>query len=594
MQSLMRWTSLMAAVACMTACASLSSTKLPTANRKNVLDAYPTELVYPLPMTVIRVTGTVTLNDCDSIINPNTPLSISENFVIQPIEQPDPEERYGIPLSDLESWKKQLNLTINRNPDGTLASINGAVVDQVGPMALAAIQTVVSIGGAVALAHVAVSQVATTAGVQKGDLMAKAPTDQLNKIFDVLPANRVITSDAIDAALTKANVNDDRVRSQVWQRYAQKVDEKKRRVAQTTPPPVSQATDYCKDDVQEALRAIKAQKDAINAAQKSNQATRGNAETTTTSEADQAVATAQARLNTLISQQGLSKTFVAEWRPKKITTESGLLLAKNEIPGTVPASLAHDWLRDSPDKRGDNPTQKVAEDARTNLNKSVVLQLMLDRESINEALLPNRYSSKSPNEATNAAPSGKDSTGNKDSTGGKDSTESQATLSFDGLVYRDPAIAHLRVCHGECTDSMVGADGGDDVSELTTYDTTNDISVVNDVVPISQFGRKYVLSMKNFLFQSSSATLVFNTNGSIASVGTQASNAAATQGFGAAATTAATASQALTGVNTAITAANGAITTVQTNADTVNKALADCYTQQQVIIKAGGRPAACQ
>jgi hypothetical protein len=119
-------------------------------------------------------------------------------------------------------------------------------------------------------------------------------------------------------------------------------------------------------------------------------------------------------------------------------------------------------------------------------------------------------------------------------------------------------------------------------------------------LPIVQLGRLYVQPLRNVLFQTSVAALSVGADGSIASVGTQSSSAAAA-GFTAAGGAANAQGAAIAAHNTAVGAQNSAAaaqttaaTAASTFADTVNKALADCLVQQSAIAKAGGKPVPCQ
>jgi hypothetical protein len=105
-----------------------------------------------------------------------------------------------------------------------------------------------------------------------------------------------------------------------------------------------------------------------------------------------------------------------------------------------------------------------------------------------------------------------------------------------------------------------------------------------------------VQPLRNVLFQTSTAALTVAADGSIANVGTPSSSAAAA-GFTAASGAANAQASAIAARNTAVAGQNTAAaaqTAAATYADTVNKALADCLTQQAAIVKAGGRPVACQ
>ena|ERR1700722_17711797 len=102
------------------------------------------------------------------------------------------------------------------------------------------------------------------------------------------------------------------------------------------------------------------------------------------------------------------------------------------------------------------------------------------------------------------------------------------------------------------------------------------------------------------MFETSNVALATSADGSLASVGTQDSSAAASAftGLGAAATaqTQAMANQngAIAATNTAIGAQNAAAVATATYADNVNKAKVDCLAQQAALIKAGGKAVPCE
>lgn len=143
-----------------------------------------------------------------------------------------------------------------------------------------------------------------------------------------------------------------------------------------------------------------------------------------------------------------------------------------------------------------------------------------------------------------------------------------------GLVVRDPALATVRLCRGACTDERG-----------RVVDTTDDLQPPSRMA-LSQLGRMDVLPLSSGLFDKSNLVVALNADGSIASLGTQLSNTAATN--------LATVGQIADAITSGRTNRNAQAIAAANYADTVNKALADCLTQQEIIRKAGATPAPCQ
>jgi len=163
----------------------------------------------------------------------------------------------------------------------------------------------------------------------------------------------------------------------------------------------------------------------------------------------------------------------------------------------------------------------------------------------------------------------------------KDSSQSEPKLSSAGLVLRDPALATLRICRGECRVQGMPLDTSADLSAPVT-------------LALGQLGRTYVLPLHNGLFENSSLAVALSLDGSISSQGnhatpTLASSMGALQSIGDALGSATSAR------NSSIAAKTAAETTSASFPDTINKALADCLAQQVAIIKLGGKPiGSCQ
>ncbi|MFZ0871309.1 MAG: hypothetical protein WAM90_11365 [Rhodanobacter sp.] len=154
-------------------------------------------------------------------------------------------------------------------------------------------------------------------------------------------------------------------------------------------------------------------------------------------------------------------------------------------------------------------------------------------------------------------------------------------------------MAVLRACRGSACGGTIKEDSSLADLDNQIIDTTDDLPVPTSPIPIAQFGRIYIQPWRNVLFETSNVTLTAGADGSITSMGTQDSSAAAS-GFTAATAAANTQAQDVAARNTAVAAKNTAAASVAQYADTVNKSLADCLVQEAAIAKAGGHPVPCQ
>lgn len=311
---------------------------------------------------------------------------------------------------------------------------------------------------------------------------------------------------------------------------------------------------YCRTEILEALAAIESQKQVIRAARESKrQAIERPSLPPEYLQAnlalkDQEIAKAQARIAETEAHSGIVRTFTARWSP---THPAGTAL-----PGNGHVLLRHAiemwpvvaewftgsgrrWITTSPA----DSNAAVWRQARA----PITIELNVDNSTIGAS---------SPSAATADAPAGD---------------------MPKGLVVRDPAVGVLRLCDGSCGTSAL--DGG------VLVGRPEDIAT-NSFVVLPQLGRLLVLPLRNALFQSSKLSVSLNADGTLASVGLQASGSLA-QGL---AGTAAAAKDEM-----AATAAHNASRAAQAQFPTlVNQAIANCLTASAAITAAGGTPVPCQ
>jgi hypothetical protein len=112
--------------------------------------------VYWLPRTKIGISGTIALTKCEASYDRATKtfepaLGISETFAAVPVIGPDPDAGFAIPLAKTRTPFKEVNITLNYGPGGTLGGFNGTYNDEAGPTALAAVLAAVKIAAGVTL-----------------------------------------------------------------------------------------------------------------------------------------------------------------------------------------------------------------------------------------------------------------------------------------------------------------------------------------------------------------------------------------------------------------------------------------------------------
>lgn len=150
----------------MYACALLGGAVLPGCTDLEVFrlsgnDATPLvgAMSYYLPRSAITLTGTVTLNSCETKIDAAKSryrIDISATSSITPVvsTEPDPDYHYYLSYEKFRSWTKEINFNVTTNSSGTLQSFNNTINDQAGPIIVAAIGAAVQIGGAAMLGSV--------------------------------------------------------------------------------------------------------------------------------------------------------------------------------------------------------------------------------------------------------------------------------------------------------------------------------------------------------------------------------------------------------------------------------------------------------
>jgi hypothetical protein len=155
---------------------------------------------------------------------------------------------------------------------------------------------------------------------------------------------------------------------------------------------------------------------------------------------------------------------------------------------------------------------------------------------------------------------------------------------IDGIVIRQPAVGFVRVCIDACSNL-----DGNGLSKLDSESVSLDLAPPTKIV-LPQLGSKLILPLHNQLGTDATLGVTLATDGSINALSFQnTTNAAA--GLSAIGGAATAYSGAVTAQNTASTAQNNAAVAAAQYADTVLKAQADCLTQVDAIIKAGGSPA---
>lgn len=135
-------------------CAHLAVYPLPAATDNPPLDG---DISYYLPRTSITLSGTTTIKKCDVTWNNKErryTADIQATATVTPLQstEPDPDAHYYISYKRARSWMKEINYSVTNTPGGMLQTFNGTINDQVGSDVVAAIGTVVQIGGAIATA----------------------------------------------------------------------------------------------------------------------------------------------------------------------------------------------------------------------------------------------------------------------------------------------------------------------------------------------------------------------------------------------------------------------------------------------------------
>jgi hypothetical protein len=135
---------------------------------------------YYLPRSAITLSGTVTLNSCDTKADDPPDgkyhIEIAATASIAPVisTEPDPAYHYYISYEKSHSWMKEINFSVTNNANGTLQSFNTTINDQAGPIIVAAIGAAVQIEGAGMLAGLPVPPLAPHG---LGELSAAIPPD---------------------------------------------------------------------------------------------------------------------------------------------------------------------------------------------------------------------------------------------------------------------------------------------------------------------------------------------------------------------------------------------------------------------------------
>jgi hypothetical protein len=142
--------------------------------------------VYALPREYFAVSAVVTLTGCDAIpvdakgddipVTPvpdgQTPptiagyrpaLNVTETITVTPVVEADGTAQFAVPYEKLRTWRKETSFTVTSNANKSIASVNGTINDQLGPVALQSIYAAVRIAGGFAVPGVSAVQAAQAA-----------------------------------------------------------------------------------------------------------------------------------------------------------------------------------------------------------------------------------------------------------------------------------------------------------------------------------------------------------------------------------------------------------------------------------------------
>jgi hypothetical protein len=112
------------------------------------------DLAYYLPRTAITLTGTTTIKKCNAapVTKATFAPDIEVTTTLTPLQstEPDPDAHYYVSYEKSRTWMKEINFSVANTPSGMLQTFNSTINDQVGADVVAAVGTVVQIGGAVA------------------------------------------------------------------------------------------------------------------------------------------------------------------------------------------------------------------------------------------------------------------------------------------------------------------------------------------------------------------------------------------------------------------------------------------------------------
>lgn len=557
---------------------------------------------YNLARTSLQITGSVTLDDCDSIVatgstepSPKagkpkpgadvavTPFEMKSSFTVVSVTEADPNEQYRIDVSKLRSWTKQIDLAVARNPNKTLVSINGTITDQSGPTAMAALQAAVAIGGAIAVTPLSV--MATASEVTSPELVTASKNDvlQTELTLDEKSLERTTTTKNTKVTVTMLEV----MKSLGYSHAADFFEKDKKGAAifvrelnqPGAPPPK-----FCSENVRKGLGKIAEAKRKFNDAKAKLSGKDDDAKLT------ELITNLQSSIKSINQRYALTRTFVVTWTPSRSDLPA---LPQDDTKRSAASTnyvIAHDIDLYGYLKQHDiwfTPEAFAYFDARA---KSLGNATQHDGEE--DAII---YQLTKPLTASLAIRAWTVGCGH-----GEQALHHLATCDWDkgkdqpsGLVYRDPALATLRLCRGTCPPS--GQSDGHDLlgAPGSIVDTSADLAPPLTNLAIVQLGRVYEQPLRNVMFETSSVSLATGVDGSLTSVGTKDSSAAAA-GFSSLGAAANAQMQATSSRNTAIGAQNAAAVANASYADTVNKAKADCLDQQAKIIKAGGTAVPCE
>lgn len=546
------------------ACTHLIAYKLPPEDEYAPLPA--SAFPYALARTRLQIAVTVTLSNCSTLDQEGSKRkSLGVTVTATPIEviEADPDERYYVDYSELQSFWKTTSFALNRAENGTIQGVNTERSDQTMQIVGAAAQSAIDIAGGVATAGVSVAAIGT------GKQLAAAGRGNL-----VETQTLAIASGALGDIVTRG-----------------KPAHKAHAAPDDPGACTKEAFDYWKKGQAAATKL------ANNSGTNDKPASETAADPQLTKEANTVVDATKHITASFVLEPKLDIDNINEAPGERHDDIFALKINMIATAGAVAEVGA--FTTDTDAVVVYNNGQPIP------YSRQVTLEVRVKKWSF----------AKKPDAELEDW-----SVGN-----GRQATHGQT--QYDGLIVRDPAVATLRMCVDECghaTDDngiRYLADWDKDKQKfiaesrfgrykIGSKNAPNDAIVEQALIPetqlwLPQFGKKIRMPLHDKIARDGTLTLTLGQSGSLnvlsfkgvtdAAAGLQALGGAGTA-YGAAATSV---DNAITSRNTALNAGvtyatgNTTIAVDQaTYADSVLKAQADCIQQQTAIIKGGATPKA--